>query len=92
MTKTPNFQTNSFRIRGFEFSPILDLFGRLFVSDFEIRISDLSFWGLFLSAGLLSIFGFRILFRWRPFDSAQDMLGGRKFLGVFLLNISNSKI
>ena len=24
----------------------------------------------------ISIFGFRILFRWRPFDSAQDELGG----------------
>ena len=44
MTKILKFQTNSIRIRGFEFSPILDLFGRLFVSvrgaAFDIRISD----------------------------------------------------
>ena len=40
MTKIPKLQTNSIRIRGFEFSTILDLFGRLFVSDFDIRISD----------------------------------------------------
>jgi hypothetical protein len=39
MTKTSKFQTNSIRIRGFEYSPILDLFGLLFVSDFDIRIS-----------------------------------------------------
>jgi len=58
MTKIPNFQTNSIPHRSLEFSPILDLFGRLFVSDFEIRISDLSFLGLSPSAGVLSIFGF----------------------------------
>jgi hypothetical protein len=36
----------------------LDLFDFKFVSDFDIRISD--------------------LFRWRPFDFAQDMLGAIK--------------
>jgi hypothetical protein len=33
------------------------------------------------------IFGFRILFRWRPFDFAQDMLGEISFVKVILLNI-----
>jgi len=36
MTKIRNFQTISIPNWSFEFSPILDLFGRLFVSDFEI--------------------------------------------------------
>ena len=43
MTKIPKFQTNSIRIRGFEFSPILDLIGRLFVSKFEFRIWEFEF-------------------------------------------------
>jgi hypothetical protein len=40
MTKISRFQTNAILIGGFEFSPILGLFGYPFVSDFGIRISD----------------------------------------------------
>ena len=60
--------------------------------------SDSVFWifgfEIYLSLSLfrISIFGFRILIRWRPFDFAQDMLGAIDFLEVVVLNISWLKI
>jgi len=48
------------RIRRFGFSQF-KISLTAFVSDFDIRISDLALQGLFRSAGPLSIFGFRIL-------------------------------
>jgi hypothetical protein len=46
----------------------------------------LGFWVLELFR--ISIFGFRILFCWRPFDVIHDMLGAINFLEVVLLNIA----
>jgi hypothetical protein len=46
MTKISSFQTNPILIGDFEFSPILELFGYPFVSDFDIRISGFSLGGV----------------------------------------------
>src|SRR5688500_11256531 len=59
---TTMFQTSRTEFSVLDF-PSLRFNWLRFVSDFELRISDLAFVGLFRSAGPLSISGFRILLR-----------------------------
>jgi hypothetical protein len=56
MTKIPKFQTNALMIGGFELFPILGGFGCTFVLGFDIRIWDLTEYGLFR----ITCFEFRI--------------------------------